>query len=367
MNNKYVVAVSGGVDSVYLVHYLARKNQVCAIVHINHHTRGLENEREQALVNAIGEEYNLPVYVFDYYHANGNFQSSARKYRYQMLGEVAKKYYNKVATAHHLDDQLENCLLPKHLVKSNLIEYRIQYDDFYIYRPLLGISKTEIYNRVQAMNVVYFEDGSNQNTAYQRNQYRLNLRSEDLKLQTKIDYILEYNKQVMTYGMSEFTEIDREILKTKTSYFRYLKLYKLIKNYDSNINVQNRKLLELDKLVKVQKNSKFSVANSTELSIGYDKIYMLVDSEDYLSSGTLKKGKNEFNGIEFIFDSNEGQIRVWQPGDKVQISSGHKKVARLFIDNKIESHMRKRWPIVINKKGEIIYIPKLWRKNEINK
>ncbi len=365
MRNKYVVAVSGGVDSMYLASLLADKNQAAAFVHINHHTRGSANDYEQKLVTDLGVKYKVPVYVFDYYHDNGNFQAKARAFRYQQLVSVANKYSRKIATAHHLDDQLENCLIPSHLVKSNLIEYLTDYQNCQIYRPLLALKKKQIYDLANQMNIEYNEDISNQQPTYERNKHRQLLQTSKYQHQAMINYIVEYSKPQLKI-VANPKPLDRKLLVAQSHYYRLFKIYQYLKSYNPNLNVKNRQLISINRLLDMKKNSKYSIANCSELFIGYDKIYMLASDEKIITESILQVGKNEFNGIEFYSDTNQGKIRTWETGDRVQLINGHKKVGRIFIDNKIESHLRKRWPIVINNDGEIISIPNIWRKNEIN-
>ncbi len=365
MINKYVIAVSGGVDSMYLATKLSTQNQAAAFVHINHHTRGIENDYEIKLVEKLGEKHNVPVYIFDYFHETGNFQANARQFRYQKLIEVARRYSHKIAVAHHLDDQLENCLLPKHLVKSNLIKYRTKVDDCYIYRPLLGYRKQSIYEMAQDLGIEYNEDVSNTSPKYTRNKNRLLLKESKYQTIASNAYIVEYNKQALKIDNHKLS-LDRNKLLTKTKQFRHAKVYSFLKKIDNQISIKNKQLEALDDLICSPGNCKYTVSNSVELFIGYDKIYMLASDDEIITKACLQTGENEFNGIVFESNISSGYIRTWQQGDKFEIKNGHKKVSRLFIDKKIDQPDRIKWPIILNDSGEIIEVPHLWRKNEIN-
>ncbi len=365
MKNKYVVAVSGGVDSMYLANKLAIQNQAAAFVHINHHTRGDANIYEMELVKKLGVKYEVPVYIFDFFFEGGNFQGEARTFRYQQLFKIARKYDHKIALAHHLDDQLENAMMPKHIVKSNLMSYRDVVDGIGIYRPLLGVSKANIYALAKSQKIVFNEDVSNCELKYNRNKIRHSLKISSNLHKAKLNYVLESNKAQL-YGNIQFKQIEKKKLSNKSKTFRYAMLYNLIKNHDLNISVKNKQLIDIEKLVDKGKNCKYSLTNCVELFIGYDKIYMLAKDQTIITNAFLKQGENEFNGIKFESRLSQGNIRTWQPGDKVEIKNGHKKVARIFIDNKIDPNLRKCWPIIVNDRDQIIEIPKLWRKNEIN-
>ncbi len=363
MKNKYVVAISGGVDSMYLATKLANKNQVAALVHINHHSRGAENQLDINIIEALANKFNLKLYVFDYIHTQGNFQANAREFRYQKLIEISKKYDKKIALAHHLDDQLENCLNPSHLVKSNLMKYRIIIDGCSIYRPLLSYRKDYIYEQAHQMNIKYNEDYTNFELKYKRNIYRNQLKDIQTMLEASKKYFVESNKLPMQIE----TKLSRAELTGKPQYLRYWKIYNLIKTFNSNLHIKNVQLENINKLIDSPKNSYFSIAKYAELSIGYDKIYMLAKDENIETESILKKGKNNFNGIVFEAYYENCTIRTFKHGDKVKISTGHKKISRLFIDNKVEKHLRKKWPIIVNSTEEIIEIPLLWRKNETHK
>lgn len=361
---KYVIAVSGGVDSMYLAHMLAQKNQAAAFVHINHHTRGEANILEQELVLKTGNYYNIPVYIYDYHHQGRNFQQEARNFRYQKLCEVAENYDRKIAVAHHLDDQLENCLVSTHLVKSNIMSYRNKYQDCYVYRPLLALRKSKIYELAKSQGIMYYEDISNDSLNYNRNINRNNLLGSEVRSYAQKIYILENLKK--NFVSKSETTLSRKYLIPKSTQFRYSAIYNLIKQYDRSISVKNKQLIAINSLIEKNKNSKYQVANCVELFIEYDKIYMSASIQQFETSSNLKVGKNIFNGIEFYSSTSSGSIRTWISGDKVKIKSGHKKISRLFIDNKIDPSMRKKWPIVINNNGDIIHIPNIWRKNEVN-
>ncbi len=365
MKNKYVVAVSGGVDSMYLANKLANENQAAAFVHINHHTRGDDNIYEQNLVTKLGKKYGVPVFIFDFYYKDGNFQAKAREFRYQKLHEIAKLYNNKIAIAHHLDDQLENAMISPHYIKPTLMQYRIVVDDVAVYRPLIGIRKEQIYNLAKDLKLEYNEDYSNTELKYTRNVIRSKLHEKEFKHSARINYILEQNKLAFTLD-KRITSLNKAELNSKSKYYIYAQIYNLIKSYDRNISVKKIHLEEIEKQIDKGKNCKYSLTNCVSLFVGYDKIYMLAKDQKIITNALLKKGENEFNGIKFESRFSQGKIRTWQPGDKVEIINGHKKVARIFIDNKIDPNLRTCWPIIVDNRDEIIEIPKLWRKNEIN-
>ncbi len=363
--NKYVVAVSGGVDSMYLLNKLNFNNQVCAVVHINHHTRGEDNERDIEIIKKYTTKHKIDLYVFDYYHKGGNFQAKAREFRYEKLNIIGCKYYQKIAFAHHLDDQLENSYVSTHVVKSNLMKYRTKFKDCYIYRPLLGVRKSFIYEQANKLKLRYNEDVSNFELKYERNKIRSELVNSSNQFFAQKKYLIENEKLSLIYKKQ--LSIERSQIRKQNKIYRYAAIYNLIKSEDSNIHVKNKQLEKIDNLLFKQGNSSYSFENSNVILIEYDKIYMLHYNHQIVHEDKLKLGENEFNGIKFDSIYSEGIIRTIKPGDKVPIRHGHKKVSRIFIDKKISKQLREKWPIIVNRNDEIIEIPQIWRKYEINK
>ncbi|MDE6407666.1 MAG: tRNA lysidine(34) synthetase TilS [Anaeroplasmataceae bacterium] len=175
--NPIICAVSGGVDSVCLLHILHSLNYPLVLAHVNHHKRE-QSAVEQAAMENLAKEFNIPFELLDFYD-NGadNFQNSAHDARYTFFKQLAKKYHTTlIATAHHLNDQAETILM-RLITGSNLYGYAgisiIQQEkDYSLIRPLLCVSKEEIYTYAKEHNLLYFEDISNSSDDYLRNRIR---------------------------------------------------------------------------------------------------------------------------------------------------------------------------------------------------
>ena len=89
---KYLIAVSGGVDSMCLLHYLNEDGFNLEVVHINHQTRGMENQKEQELVEAFCDMNNINIYTYKFKHEGNNFHDQARKFRDRTFYELVKKH-----------------------------------------------------------------------------------------------------------------------------------------------------------------------------------------------------------------------------------------------------------------------------------
>ena len=176
-NKTIICAVSGGVDSICLLHILHNLNYSLVLAHVNHHKRK-ESDEEAKAMKALANHLKLPFELFDYYadHTE-NFQAKAHDARYSFFETLALKYNTSlIATAHHLDDQAETILM-RILSGSNLYGYggisiKKEENGFHYIRPLLCASKKELYDYALKHQLTYFEDSSNASDDYLRNRIR---------------------------------------------------------------------------------------------------------------------------------------------------------------------------------------------------
>lgn len=184
-----VVAVSGGVDSMALLHILHRLSPKLKLkliaAHVNH------GFREQSLAEAelvrsycmerdiLFEtiELNMPDYLE---RTNENSQAASRKRRYEFFHDVAQRYEAAaIALAHHADDQAETVLM--HVLRgsglsgiSGMQNSRVE-KNVELIRPLLRMRKNQLVLLCQQEQVPYLEDSSNQSRDYHRNELRLDV------------------------------------------------------------------------------------------------------------------------------------------------------------------------------------------------
>lgn len=194
-----IAAISGGPDSVFLLHQLqlnAAKNDLQIIVaHFNHLLRGPDSDRDQNFVKKIAASYQFPFEsasdnVTAFAHKNGlNIEAAGRFLRYQFLEKIRQKHHaNYVLTAHHQDDDLETLLM--HLIRGTYLQgmhglqeisqlnFQLPKAQSYqipILRPLLNITKPQILAYLKQHRLSYRSDSSNQNKLFTRNRLRLEL------------------------------------------------------------------------------------------------------------------------------------------------------------------------------------------------
>lgn len=192
-----VVGVSGGADSVCLLHILyklckARTFSIAA-VHINHMLRGAESDGDEHFVRDLCTEYNIPLNVFNEdvaafaRESNYSIEEAGRLIRYKRFREVLDKTHaTHIAVAHHRDDQAETIFL--NLLRGTGIDGLCGMPGIKdkIIRPLLDVSKNEIEAYIKRNCLSYRTDSSNYENNYLRNAVR-NVIFPEIKQQTGTD------------------------------------------------------------------------------------------------------------------------------------------------------------------------------------
>jgi tRNA(Ile)-lysidine synthase len=173
--DKYVVAVSGGVDSMVLLSLLARRPELEIIVaHFNHGIRA-DAVLDEKLVAATAKKYNLPVKIGRADLGSKISEEKARMARYRFLEAVKNRYKaNAIITAHHQDDLIETALI--NIVRGTGHRGMVAIaKNPNIMRPMLNIPKSKLIDYANQNHIVWREDSTNKNIAYLRNYIRQSL------------------------------------------------------------------------------------------------------------------------------------------------------------------------------------------------
>ena len=175
---KLLLAVSGGMDSMVLVHLCHQLKLDIAVAHCNFQLRGKESDLDEYFVKSHMEQWQVPVYIqrFDTTafakQQKLSIQVVARNLRYEWFYSLlANHNFDYILTAHHLDDSLETFLInfTRGSGFEGLTGIPVQQDR--IIRPLLPFSRQEIEEYAKA-NVSWREDSSNASDKYVRNKLR---------------------------------------------------------------------------------------------------------------------------------------------------------------------------------------------------
>ena len=181
-NKKLLLAVSGGLDSMVLLHLLQQLPYTIAIAHCNFQLRGIESFEDQSFVQNYALQHQIPFYYtqFDTQAFANDYklstQVAARELRYDWFYEQLELHqFDFVLTAHHADDNLETFLinLSRGTGLDGLSGIPAQNDT--VLRPLLPFSRAAIEEYAKANNLQWREDSSNASDKYLRNQIRHHL------------------------------------------------------------------------------------------------------------------------------------------------------------------------------------------------
>lgn len=406
LNDKLLLAVSGGVDSVVLCELCFQANIPFAIAHCNFQLREEESERDEQFVTVLAKKYDIILFVkrFDtekYATENKlSIQVAARELRYnwfnqlivseEFTGNNKNKISGKILTAHHADDNIETLLmnffkgtginglkgiLPK---QGNLI------------RPLLFTNKEALLQFAESNGLSFVEDSSNSSDKYTRNYFRNQLIpmvqsvfpkvAENLKdnLQRFREIEQLYTESISQYKKKLLVQKGKEwhipVLKLKKVQPLATIVYEIIHEFNFTAHQTDAVIGLLDsesgKYIKssthrILKNRNWLIINLNELSIeqnilieGIEGIEEKVSFKDgnisinlsnILSiNNSLSIAKLDFAHIKFPL-----LLRRWKQGDYFYPlgMQKKKKVSRFLIDQKLSlAQKEKIWVIEMNKK-----------------
>ena len=185
--DRLIVGVSGGVDSMVLLHLLNACREAfdlsLIVAHVNHGLRPVESEKEAELVQKEAARLGLP---FEYgqfnvkeFQKRGGLspQDAARRIRFHFFHNLLQKHHaQKIALGHHADDQVETVLL--RLIRGSGLQGlkgMLPIRDGKVIRPLLGVWEEEIQSFAMEKKIPFLSDSSNLKKDYLRNRIRLAL------------------------------------------------------------------------------------------------------------------------------------------------------------------------------------------------
>jgi tRNA(Ile)-lysidine synthase len=213
-NETVLLTVSGGIDSMVMLHLFIKSDYQFAVAHCNFGLRGTESDGDETLVKHFCNKNNIIFYAnkFDTikYAAENKVstQMAARELRYEWFNELRTKHnFQLIATAHHQNDVAETMLI--NITRGTGISglHGIFPKKNNIIRPLLFTNRNQIEAFAAAENINFREDSSNKKTDYWRNKIRLEV----------IPKLASLNEQVIDnfYELSNRIKIDEQLLQEK--------------------------------------------------------------------------------------------------------------------------------------------------------
>jgi len=180
---RYLVAVSGGCDSVVLLHWLGRLGyRKLRIVHVNHQLRGAASEGDARFVKRLAKSRELEAHIVRAsLQGVGSLETEARELRYGAFARIGREIRcQRLFLAHHGDDQAETilwnlmrgCGLDGLSGMAPRSERRIDGRRMELLRPLLTLSREDLVAYARAHGLRWREDASNRDLAFTRNRIR---------------------------------------------------------------------------------------------------------------------------------------------------------------------------------------------------
>lgn len=374
-NQKWVLAVSGGPDSMALLDLCFKQGMAFEVVHINYHKRNTA-DRDQCIVEVYCKERSIKVHVFRVHALEGNFQMAAREFRYEKCKSVIlSSHADGMMTAHHKDDDLETYLFQNErnsCVTWFGLKKEIEMKGVRLIRPLLTLSKKELIRYCEINQIPYGVDESNFRLNYTRNRIRNGIekwtetqiellhKEKNQRNDERETYLKRYASQL---AQDSFTEEEYVVLSTEWSLFL---MYWLIQRGAKNA-LSRAYLDELDRQLKTSQSIVHPLNEQLRLIKQYKVIRLIPPVLDY----TIRIQRNEvlFEPIRFQYDQfDDSQRFVCQASDFPLWIRNYKQVMgeldpairrtcqRWFIKRKIPLERRESWPLVFSATNELIYI-----------
>ena len=399
--DKVVIGVSGGSDSIALLHILNNIEELelqIIVAHVNHKLRDEESDNDAKFVREITEDLNFDyeykeVDTLGYKEKNKlSLEDAARKLRYEFFDQVLDKHSaNRIATAHTLDDQAETVLIRLLRGSGSLGLSAIRPVNNNLVRPLLNIRKAELREYLENQNISWREDSSNQSNKFIRNRIRNELLPlmEDIKLGAKdviarSAEIASIDSAYVTLQIEKIYDsvISESSFGLKGSVPNYIKLpiairlgllRKVIEKFKGDLSsIYSNHFFSIDNLIMSHEPSgQIDLPNNLVISKGYE-LFCISDSNELEKEyklninelGNWKLSDDLEIEIEFSNDTslwgNESvaylsmkrvgfpiKIRSYKDGDRFMPlgMNNLKKVKDFFIDEKIPKFLRKKVPV----------------------
>ena len=392
-NDKVLLAVSGGVDSMVLLHLFSTTTFPAHVAHCNFQLRGEAAEGDENFVRQVAESLNIPCHTqrFDTQsHAEneGNsIQMAARNLRYEWFAELCQQNgIQKLATAHHLDDSIETVL--HNLTRGTSIAglRGIKAKQQQLVRPLLPFTKAEILAYAKEHELTWREDASNAETYYKRNFIRHELvpRFEQLNpaFQQTLGEQLAKLQEVEAIFETEVGSLREKYLKASEGHW-LLKKELLLKigphvlekvlspfglRYDQakqlvgGQSLSGKRFLMPEHELVVDRDYLVITAMSQKEAITYDQIDEQLEGIKRIGDRTYQMAILERNHLteiprqssEAYLDADRLEfpllVRPWQQGDSFQPlgMQGKKKISDLMIDHKIPVNLKSKVHVIVS-------------------
>jgi tRNA(Ile)-lysidine synthase len=407
-----VLAVSGGIDSMTMLHLFASMRSQwdlrLAVAHVNHQLRGQESLDDEKFVQDCVQSLDIPLYterVDTYGCAATNRlskQEAARQLRYEFFERVrAKVDGNAVATAHQADDNAETVLLNalRGTGLRGLAGIPVRRDPGKIIRPMLFARRAEIEDYAKAKGISFRLDSSNETVEYRRNYLRRNViplieSSSEFdfvgslnrlsRLMRQLDDLLSAEVHHLLPGILTFSErgdslLDIERLRLKPGYLQEAIVLEVLRHLGAE--AESHKVDQVLGLCTLTTGSQLQLSKDLHVYRDRDHLefvrprsepplhhevtlgqsYALHDFRFSVSEPLPRPSSfNSTRSVEYVDAGKLGKrllLRSWLEGDwfiPLGMNS-RKKISDYFVDEKVSVLQKRRIPI-FESNGEIVWV-----------
>jgi len=369
-----ITGVSGGADSMVLLHILHKFEVSQYVVHVNYQKRGDEADKDAELVKQTAQKLRVDyktIRVTPEEAEGKNFQQWARQVRYNAFEIQANQTgADGIAVGHHRDDQIET-IIQKIFRGGGLASWSgMQVWNGRLFRPLLGVTRKQIVAYCKEKKIIYRSDKSNFESDFARNFLRnewlteledhfpgwrtniLRVAEQAAVFKSSLQYILEnisddYDRLLR----GPFLALDDELQKSILIHY--------VHRLDPDQHLSRGALRTLGELAELQTGKSVQLTDDMQLMRDREYFKIVVDTNETAASVTLEKKKLDdgfsFNDLIFslkpfespdfeqmlYLDSNQIswplKLRRWRPGDRLQPlgMEGHQSVADHLTNRKI--------------------------------
>lgn len=380
--SRVLCAVSGGADSVCLLHILSRREDISVVAaHYNHQLRWKESDRDEQFVRELCEKWGIPLVV-----GRGDVKAFARKekrsteeagriLRYSFLFQAAEtEGCDLIATAHNADDNAETMLLS--LIRGTGLTglTGIPFRRENIVRPLLGATRRDILYYLALHLIPHREDSSNRDRKYARNRLRadvmpvlwhLNPRVSEHMANTavqlaEIDRYLDENARVFLLRAQESPgriALPMDVLFQAPKVLRPRIIFQLLDRLE--VGRKDLRSVHLEAVLSLSPGGSLDLPHGVTVRREYDLLILTTqeDSAPPWAAFVPREGENPVPGTGWTVVL-EGPpwpglvVRPRQTGDALTLPNGHRRsLKRLFIDKKIPRLERDAIPVVADGEG----------------
>ena len=382
-SDRYVIAISGGVDSAVLTHIFYELKLNFRTVFINHNQKGSEELRQSA--QALSDILKLNHKCIETDIEIDSSETLMREARYEALNnDIDEKEI--LVTAHHRDDKIETFFI--NLLRGTRLKglTSIALKSNNIIRPMINISKSQIMKYAKENDIYFRNDVSNFDNSILRNWIRNELIPEvenrfPGNLNNKItDLILEIEertkedteiKKYIKYAPGYF-EIPACLLKHKSSKTNYL--LSIISQLVGQSGLQTSDIKNMFKALSSGKQVSYFENWIVSQQLG---LLIFVNKEEW----KFKQNTNSFGYFKFVTKGYRETRNNWSlalqnisndqisfesvsPGDFIILDNKKQKVSEVLRSSGIQDALREVWPLV-KKDDEVIWIPGLRKSDNV--